>query len=125
MELYVCGSLDESGSNFTHSCSLYLRSLRLGKPRRLPGAEFSNRQVAKTFTWPRRQPVIHYNSVDSSVVWNDWLKASSLHWPASAPLQRVHNVFQTVIDVVHREARTLNVQANFNFQFVLFCITNK
>ena len=78
--------------------------------------------MAKSVTLPRRQPLLHYDSVDLPVVWNDWLKAASLLWSASPALQRVQDIFQPIIDVVHRETGTLDVQTYFNFEFVLLCI---
>jgi hypothetical protein len=58
---------------------------------------------------PRWQPLLHYDSVDLAVVWNDWFKRASLLWSASPTLQRVQDIFQPIIDVVHGKTRTLNV----------------
>ena len=95
--------------NRTHSHSLYLQTLGAESANKFPGAEFSNCQVAKSLALPRRQPLLHYDSVDLPFIWNDSFKRASLLWPASAPLQCVQDIFQTVIYVVHREARTPNV----------------
>lgn len=69
-------------------------------------------QPATLFRW---SPFLHYDSIDLPVVRNDRIKLTSILRSASASLERIQNVFQPVVNVVHRETRALDVQADFNF----------
>ena len=64
--------------------------------------------MTEALALPRGQALLHYDSVDLPIVWNDWFKRASLLWSASPTLQRVQDIFQPIIDVVHGESRTLN-----------------
>ncbi len=78
------------------------------KANKLPATEFSDCQMTEALALPRWLPLLHYDSIDLPVVWNDRYKRASLLWSASPALQRVQDIFQPIIDVVHGESRTLN-----------------